>query len=254
MTAGNPALVPFMWSGALLFPVGDNRQGHCTAQFITDRVLLTAAHCVQDQLTGRFHDPDNKQTVFLSQFQNDQWSDLYRPVCSGVWPNWVVHPKPGEDTDKPRTLSDATKAALTNSWQWDYSMILVDHPSRVGHFNYDLKNLWDTSSAIGYPAAIMDASVIQFVHGEVFESKNLAVSGSPNVNVLWHGNTKFTGGASGGAWIVNRSRDVAPDKNVVVGLVSFHQESKPGATFGPRFTTDFDTMLKFVSGGCRRGG
>jgi hypothetical protein len=80
---GNPSTAPLKWSGLLV--IHDVEQGGkrdtiiCTAQFVAPRVILTAAHCVQDYKTGVWYDLD--EMYFLLQYQNRQFSQVYRPVC-----------------------------------------------------------------------------------------------------------------------------------------------------------------------------
>ena len=50
--AGNPYLTPLKWSGRLFHTKPAGRDFGCSAQFIKPRVILTAAHCVRDRMTG----------------------------------------------------------------------------------------------------------------------------------------------------------------------------------------------------------
>jgi V8-like Glu-specific endopeptidase len=80
LIAGNPAVAPLKWVGLLVFRNAKGDTFSCTAQFIAPKVLLTAAHCVRDNITGEWYDT-NKMFFFL-QYQNDNvrhlQGDLHR--------------------------------------------------------------------------------------------------------------------------------------------------------------------------------
>jgi hypothetical protein len=250
---GNPALVPLTWEGLLWSPALDGKGGFsCTAQFITDRVVLTAAHCVRDRYSGQYYDVDNKKSFFALQYQNDQASRYYHPLCKATWPGWVVSLKPGEDPNNNKSLSKETSDAIDKSWQWDYAFIYLDGSTITGHYDYDhdFAN-WNGARSTGYPGKLVGGEVIQTAWGEIFDPSAIGWK-TPNIRGLWHGNPQFTQGASGGAWVVNfRGDPKSPDSNKIVGLNSFDNTGKPGVSFGPRFTDRFSKLLDFVAGGCK---
>jgi hypothetical protein len=266
MLAGNPASAPLKWAGIWLWQdepaeKQSEPQFHdCTAQFITDRVLLTAAHCVRDQATGKYYDPDNTKTRFLLQFQNRDWSKEYHPLCKVTWDEWVVPLRPGEDLTKSETISDERKPVLLKqideAWQWDYAFVYVDGKTITGHYNFKVGEKSIGAVSTGYPNKIMGGVIVQRAQGDTFDTSNLSFSmrPTPNVRVLWHGNLDYTNGASGGAWVVNFNPAESPENNVIVGLNSFVMidGSKPGAIFGPFLTDDFTTLLKFAANGCKK--
>src|SRR4051812_35393341 len=56
-STGNPSLAPLKWSGMLVTNNAEKGTStRCSAQFISPKVLLTAAHCVQDSDTGEWLD------------------------------------------------------------------------------------------------------------------------------------------------------------------------------------------------------
>ncbi|MBV9637241.1 MAG: trypsin-like serine protease [Methylobacteriaceae bacterium] len=231
---GNPSLAPLKWTGLLLVP----GKYKCTAQFIAPRVVLTAAHCVADQETGEL-DPD-KTMQFLLQWQNGQWSQLYRPVCRAYPKEWMPERKPGQSQKDLET-------ARVRAHRWDYAMILVDQPSITGYYNWeaDWKDNWKDATATGYPRDIAEGKVVEEVHG------NLQLTDLPNVVALDHGNSNFTEGASGGVWVGNFSTSEGKTNNVALSLESFGFDDRPGVSYGPQFTGAFQDLLKFTANGCK---
>jgi hypothetical protein len=256
--AGNPTFAPLMWAG--LWTWSDEEYVHtCTAQFITDRVILTAAHCVRDRDSGKYYDADNTKSRFLLQYQNETWSKEYHPLCKITWDQWVVPLDPGEDPRNPETMTEARRQAyrkaLSESWQWDYAFVYLDGKSTTGHYNYQVNAKWNGAVSTGYPAKLMGGAVVQRVVGDTFDMSDLSFSMglAPNERVLWHGSLDYTNGSSGGAWVVNFSGAESPESNIISGLNSFGMSdgSKPGAIFGPFFTDDFTALLNFAANGCK---
>jgi len=87
----------------------------CTAQFIAPRVILTAAHRVQDCRSGAWYDLN--ETYFLVEYQNGQYSQLYRPVCLSRFDGWFP---------LPSGKQGAADIALAFAERRGYAMILVD--------------------------------------------------------------------------------------------------------------------------------
>ncbi|HEX9169963.1 MAG TPA: trypsin-like serine protease [Roseiarcus sp.] len=239
LLAGNPAVAPLKWVGLLAFKNAKGETFACTAQFISPKVLLTAAHCIRDQKTGEFYDV-NKMFFFL-QYQNDNWSEVYKVNCASHLAGYV--PKLN-----PNATDDEKDEAFENAMQYDFAMIQVNRESTTGHFKVDTEWLGKHPFAfqIGYPGAIENGMIIQRDFGV------LALSLSrQNEIILMHANPNMTQGTSGGAWISNFSTSESPDANVVVGLTSFGIPSLPGITFGPYFRQDtYGGLFDYVSKGC----
>ena len=248
--AGDPRKVPFKWAGLWEADVGNGSFEMCTAQFITRRVILLAAHCIRDQQTGKYYDDQNKRSFFLLQWQNNQFSLEYHALCKMTWTEWVAPLKQGEDPNDEATWSKESKEARYNAYQWDYAFVYLDADSITGNYHYDEKHqVWDIATSTGYPAApVGEAAVIEKDRGDIILSENLrSEQNYPHEQVLWHGNPQFGQGASGGAWVINLNEEEGPNNNLVVGLNSFIKSSKPGAIFSPLLTDEFDKLLNFAS-------
>ena len=239
LIAGNPAVAPLKWVGLLVFKNAKGETFSCTAQFISPKVLLTAAHCIRDNKTGEWY--DTGKMFFFLQYQNDNYSDVYSVICASHLAAYA--PKLS-----PSASDDEKEAAAANAWQYDFAMLLVNHESITGHLKVETDWLGKHPRAvqIGYPGAIEGGMIIQRDPGW------LALSLSePNEIILMHDNPNMTQGTSGGAWIANFSATGNPDENVVVGVTSFGVPSWPGVTFGPYLRQEyFGGLFDYVSKGC----
>jgi len=227
---GNPAIAPLKWAGLLVnvdaFEKGGKKFNvNCTGQFITEKVVLTAAHCIQDDDTGTFFDIN--KMYFLLQYQYENYSQVYRPICASRFDSW-------------RSSGDV-------KYQWDFALILMDRPSVTGNYNVavDWKGKFTGATATGYPGAILGGEVIEKAHGDLVTPSDV-----PNEYGLKHGQKRFTQGSSGGAWVANFGNKVDADHNVVISISSIGVNKYPGLTFGPYFTSDFSRLLEYVSNGC----
>jgi hypothetical protein len=239
LTAGNPAVAPLKWVGLLVFKNAKGQTFSCTAQFISPKVLLTAAHCVRDNATGEWYDVG--KMFFLLQYQNGNPSDIYKVICTGHLSGWVPKVSPSATDDEKEAAADA-------AMQYDYAMILVNHESITGHFKVETDWLGKHPMAmqIGYPGAIEGGMIVQRDPGL------LALSLSrPNEIILMHTNPNMTEGTSGGAWVANFNTAESPDENVIIGVTSFGNGNWPGVTFGPYLRQEgYGGLFDYVSKGC----
>jgi hypothetical protein len=240
---GNPSTAPLKWSGLLAIhdveQDGKRNNMICTAQFIAPRVVLTAAHCVQDYKTGAWYDLD--EMYFLLQYQNGQYSQVYRPVCLSRFDGWFPLPS-GAQSSTELGSADADR------FQWDYAMILVDHDSTTGYFNWDVdwSGKYQNATMTGYPLAVLNGQIIQIVDGTLHFAPD-----RHNVVELVHAErADITQGASGGAWVANFSKEETADRNSVLSVSSYLVPRLPGISFGPYLTADYRKLLDHVSRGC----
>ena len=186
--AGNVTSKPLYWAGRLFYhqPDGDYV---CSGQFISEHVILTAAHCVRDPDTGNWYE----DFIFALQYKNGDYSAAYDYDCVATKNGWV---QPGYD-----------------KYLYDFAMIHVDKPSRTGNFGtqWGWRGEYTEANKIGYPGGVDNGEVIQVEHGPI-----AFVDG---VVQLKHGNTADQGGSSGGAWIGDMS-DVEgnEDGNYIISI------------------------------------
>ena len=172
----------------------------------------------------------NNKMYFLLQYQYNDYSGSYRPICVSRFDGW-------------RREDDAR-------YQWDYAMILVDRPSLTGYYNFSLgwSGKFKAATATGYPGALLGGQIIEKVRGS-FAGLPPGVN-MPNEVALNHGEVKFTQGSSGGAWVANFSQSEDADHNIIVSLSSFVRNDALGLSFGPYLTSDFRRLLEYTTNGC----
>jgi hypothetical protein len=127
-------------------------------------------------------------------------------------------------------------------------MILVDHDSTTGYFNWDVdwSGKYQNATMTGYPLAVLRGQIIQIVDGELHFASNRR-----NVVELVHAErTDITQGASGGAWVANFSKEETANHNNVISVSSYLNSRLPGVSFGPYLTADYRKLLDHVSRGC----
>jgi len=217
--SGPSYTVPLEWAGKIFFTTtaGDKV---CSGQFIAPRIVLTAAHCVRDYMTGTFYD----SLTFALQYQGGQFSHKYGAECVATPAGWV---QPSEER-----------------YASDYALLLTDKPSLTGNFGWqsDWDGSYDSAHKVGYPVDIASGEIIQvdqgplIVHGPIVELK--------------HGNPLNREGSSGGAWVGRYSASTKSDENYVISVSSFIHTDAPEVAYGPYFDHDFVRLLQYVNNGC----
>jgi len=243
---GNPTIAPLKWAGLVLNYEAHEKDGKkysraCTGQFISPRVVLTAAHCVQDIDTGGWY--DLQKMYFLAQYQNNTFSRSYRAVCASRFDGWWPPQLRSQDPEEKNR-------AGRSRWQWDYAMILVDRDSETGHYKnwvVDWQGKYRGATATGYPAAMLGGQIIQIAHGEIIFIPNLP----NNVVALRHNHAGLTQGSSGGAWVANFDQQEDAQHNIIITVSSF-VTNQSGVSFGAYPTSAFYGLRDYVSKGCVR--
>jgi hypothetical protein len=206
--------------------------GHCSASLIRRSVIVTAAHCIQDFGAG-----DNifSNFQFLPGHYGAAGATAAQIAPYGTW-NWISLVRPASWADGTDIGTDAARdndlavIALGKNAQGQFIGDITGYMG-YGWNNYSFVTSSKTGnqhtaavSTLGYPGLLDSGAIMQRTDGPTYTT-TLGGAGQ-----LWQG-SNFTGGASGGPWVVNfRSRTPAfsdgasegsaPDL-IVVGVTSW---------------------------------
>lgn len=192
---------PYRTIGKLTFSAG-----YCSASLIRRSVIVTAAHCIQNFGSG--------SSIFQSfQFRPGHYGATGATTAQiapyGTW-NWVV-------LVRPASWADGTDVGCGSARDNDLAVIALgknangqfvgDIVSWMGYGwnNYSFVTSSKTGnlhtaavSSLGYPALMDSGNIMQRTDGPTYTTTVC------NAGQLWQGNN-FTGGSSGGPWVVNFS-------------------------------------------------
>lgn len=195
--------------------------GFCSASVIRRGVIVTAAHCVQNFGAGS------------SIFSNFQFTPAhYAPGATaavrapyGTW-SWSVLVRPAswaDGTDVGAGAARANDLAVIGLNKNAVGKFIGDVTGYLGYGwnNYSFTSSSKTgnlavaaTSTLGYPFLMDSGGRMQRADGPTYTT---TISGAAQ---LWQGNN-FTGGSSGGPWIVNfRAADPALAGGAVPGTAS----------------------------------
>jgi hypothetical protein len=208
---------PYRTIGKLTFSAG-----YCSASLIRRSVIVTAAHCIQDFGTGN--------NIFSNfQFRPGHYgapgATAAQIAPHGTW-NWIALVRPaswanGTDigTGAARD-NDLALIALAKNAQGQFVGNITGYMG-YGWNNYSFVTSSKTGnqhtaavSTLGYPFLMDGGAIMQRTDGPTYRT---TVGGAGQ---LWQG-SNFTGGSSGGPWVVNfASRTAALAGGAVQGTAS----------------------------------
>jgi hypothetical protein len=223
---GSGVDAPLKWVGKVFFSdQGDDYV--CSGQFIRENVVLTAAHCVKDEATGRYYDDFEIDL----QYDRGKYHSVHNARCVAVFEGWSL----------PTLTQDKHS-------EWDYAMVFVDEGSKVGNMGWQVGWPADIKKVklLGYPTDIASGEKVQVVDATVDPHP----FGELNIVRAKHRNKKFQGGASGGAWVYEYSAR-AGKTNYVLSINSFGFDEDPYSMYGPYFTEAFTRLLGYADRGCK---
>lgn len=190
---------PYRTIGKLTFSAG-----YCSATLIRKSVIVTAAHCIQSFGSGS---NIYSNFVFRPGHYGPTGASLAQTQPYGSW-SWKA-------LVRPATWASGTDIGSGSARDNDLAVIVLAKNSRnqfigdlVGNLGYGWNNYSFTSSpktgnlrvaaisTLGYPALMDGGKIQQRADGPSYLT---TVGGAGQI---WQGNN-FTGGSSGGPWVVN---------------------------------------------------
>ncbi|WP_455989815.1 trypsin-like serine peptidase [Methylorubrum extorquens] len=217
--------LPYSLAGKFVSSV-NNEKRYCTAQFVDQDIILTAAHCVRD-----------KNGTWLDQFE------FSTPLAKG------------------RTINEARCAATPSTWvtgndgafNWlaDYALVVLNEKLSDQFLEIDPSPAKpdEIVAAIGFPKQISDGKHLQVVFGKLFNAAQLEEQASrgESTGLVVHGEPRYGLGISGGGWMaLPRSADVA-SRHRILGMSA---SSQLVASYGPRLDQCAVRLLNFARKGC----
>jgi hypothetical protein len=202
------------WNGGKLFfttPAGDSA---CTAEFVgSNRVIMTAAHCVVDTRTGQ-------------PYSNFSFRQAYE--------NYV---------GKAFSLTNVTYPAqyIGGNYAYDYAFACASDISGAGWLGFWSYVPFDSYTAIGYSTNYKCGHVMSQVIGD---------KGTVGSGVVQMKNNPMAPGCSGGAWIGDLFTPYVRG-NWAIGLNSFIFLSDPSTVYGPLFDSNTSSMLHSLMQTCK---
>ena len=190
---------PYRTVGILVFSAG-----YCSASLIGRSVIVTAAHCIQDFGTG-----NNifSGFLFVPGFYGAAGATAAQIAPYGIW-NWI-------NLVRPASWADGTDIGTGAARDNDLAVIALGRNAQgqfLGDFTEYMAYGWNNYSfvtspktgnqhtaavtTLGYPGQLDSGAIMQRTDGPTFTT-SLGGAGQ-----LWQG-SNFTGGASGGPWVVN---------------------------------------------------
>ncbi|NGO55777.1 trypsin-like serine protease [Allomesorhizobium camelthorni] len=214
--------------------IEDGQKHWCTAQFVLPRVLLTAAHCIDEFGNGRL----NTDYQF---YQINYYGDPIT-ISEGTAPACHKYP------DKWTLSAETTYFRM----RFDYAFILLDTDSKAG--TGDILPISDQLTnkevfTLGYEK---DANSLPTA-----PNSNSVGRDHPNDHLFQHLysfkpalalNEDYWRGQSGGAWIVDTPSPT------VVSVTAWYASSFGGnepRLYGPMFDAETQSTLNYVAAGCQ---
>lgn len=237
------ATFPYSTVGKLNFQAF-GMESFCSASVILKGVIVTAAHCMQDYGGGTEH--FDSYVFRPSSYQGSSPYGEWTPIAS-IWPNtWSRGTDVGEGSAVDNDL--AIMILGKNASGQFISEVIGGHLA-YGWNNYGFVkgkktgNLWTAAvTTLGYPGLLDNGEIMQSSDGPAY------LATLSDAHQIYQG-SNFTGGSSGGPWIVNLSyqkpmfQDGAgagqkAEANVVIGVTSWGSSdpNKPKDNFSSQFT------------------
>lgn len=199
--------MPFITGGKLFFTLDGVDYVGSGNIFMRNNLLLTAAHCVQDDITGHLAENFVFERCYTGELSTEDFS--FKTVA--LKENWY--------TEKDN--------------KWDYAIAVLNTNSTVATpLKYTTASaLGKTVTAMGYPLNYFDGAQMMFINGTVTQRvDNWTLIGG-----------KLSNGASGGAWVLEDNETAVGLNSFST------KTAKGGIYMGsPKFDAEFDKLYQYV--------
>ena len=199
--------MPFITGGKLFFTLDGVDYVGSGNIFMRSNLLLTAAHCVQDDITGHLAENFVFERCYTGELSTEDFT--FKTVA--LKENWY--------TEKDN--------------KWDYAIAILDSNSTVEKpLKYTTENILGKSvTAMGYPLDYFDGAQMMFINGTVTQRlDNWTIIGG-----------KLSNGASGGAWVADDNETAVGLNSFGT------KTAKGGVYMGsPIFDDAFDKLYQYV--------
>jgi hypothetical protein len=227
-SSGDRRTIPLKYSGKLFFTKPNGRNSYCSAQFISPRIILTAAHCVRSNETGAWY----RNFRFALQYERGNYVKQYAIACQVTKSGWVNG-----------------KASGYANRRYDYALLVTNEDSISGYFGSasSWRGNYREAVKLGYPSEIEDGKIIQLESGPLFFPTD-----RPGTVAIRHSNPRSGGGSSGGAFVANFSYAGGPRTNLVISVTASTYGKNPNVDLGPYLDDAFhQSFQKLKQVGCR---
>lgn len=199
--------MPFITGGKLFFTLDNVDYVGSGNVFMRNNLLLTAAHCIQDDITGHLAENFVFERCYTGELSTEDFT--FKTVA--LKENWY-----NEKDNK-----------------WDYAIAVLNQNSTVAApLKYSTQNaLGKQVTAMGYPVNYFDGAQMMFINGMVTERvDNWTIVGG-----------KLSNGASGGAWVLEDGETAIGLNSFGT------KTAKGGVYMGsPKFDAEFDKLYQYV--------
>ena len=200
-------IMPFVTGGKLFFTL-DGVDFTATGNiFMRNNLLLTAAHCIQDDVSGNLAE----NFLFERGFTGEESAEDFAFKTVALKENWYI-----EKDNK-----------------WDYAIAILNQDSTIPTpLKYTTENiLGRTVTAYGYPLDFFEGAQMVFINGTITERAD-------KWTII---NGKLGPGASGGAWVLEDNQTAIGLTSFGVNT------AKGGIYMGsPKFDEEFDNLYQYV--------
>lgn len=203
--------MPFTASGKLFYTMDDVDYVASANIFMHRNMLLTAAHCIQNNKTGNV----GENFVFEQCYTGQQSSEDFSIKTVALKENWY----------------------LVKDYKFDFAIAILDKNSDFGEplkYSTTPDVTGKKVTSMGYPVAIYDGEQMMFTKGPV--STRVGQEG----HWIMYG-SKMGPGSSGGAWVLE-------DGITAVGLNAYIVKSGEEIMYSgsPQFNDDFEKLYQYA--------